>query len=218
MIKKDKKGLFNMPIDYQQGKIYKIYNDDIPDKVYYGSTCSTLVKRLHQHKNGFGKVKNKCTSSVLFPGAKIVLVEKYPCNDKDELTKRERYYIENNECVNKCITGRTPKEWHQDNKRSKEDIKKKNKEYYIKNKTKLISKVTKQRENNIDKRLKYEKEYRIKNKKEIKKKNKEYRIKNKKEITKKRKEQIGCRVCKCMVNKEHFERHTKTKKHINKLN
>ena len=31
----------------------------------------------------------------------IVLVEEYPCSTKDELFKRERYYIENNTCINK---------------------------------------------------------------------------------------------------------------------
>ena len=92
-------------VNYQEGKIYKIYNDDIPNKVYYGSTCNTLVKRLYIHKAIF----NTCSSSVLFPGAKIVLVEKFPCNDKMELHKRERYYIENNECVNKAIPGRYDK-------------------------------------------------------------------------------------------------------------
>ena len=115
--------------DYSKGKIYKIYNDSIPDKVYYGSTINTLVKRLGQHKDKF----HLCTSKQLFPNAKIVLVEKFPCNDKDELTKRERYYIENNECVNKNIPGRTIKEWKKVNK---ENIKQIDKKYRENNNTK----------------------------------------------------------------------------------
>ena len=200
-----------MPIDYQQGKIYKIYNDDIPDKVYYGSTCNTLVKRLYKHKTG-NKIKTtKCSSSVLFPGAKIVLVEKYPCNDKDELIKRERYYIENNDCVNKCIPGRTNKEWRKDNK---EEIKEKKKEYHLKNKQKIVEKNKKYRLENKQKIVEKSKEYYIKNKQEILKNKKEYNLKNKE----KAKEKIGCRVCKCMVRKDTFKRHTKSKKHINNLN
>jgi hypothetical protein len=35
------------------------------------------------------------------PDCDIYLVEKYPCDTKDELHAREGYYIQNNECVNK---------------------------------------------------------------------------------------------------------------------
>ena len=37
-------------MDYKNSKIYKIVNDNIPNKVYYGSTCSTLTRRLYWHK------------------------------------------------------------------------------------------------------------------------------------------------------------------------
>ena len=190
-------------LDYKEGKIYKIYNDEIPDKVYYGSTCNTLVKRLYNHKVGFGKDKKKCTSSVLFPGAKIVLVEKFPCNDKDELRKRERFYIENNKCVNIVIPGRSKKEWHKDNKGTKEYVKKR-KEYYKKNKEKI---------------KKYGNEYRLENKEKIKERKKEAYEKGKgeNEYIKKRKEKIECDICKCMINKMNFQRHCKTKKHLNNL-
>jgi hypothetical protein len=46
----------------------------------------------------------------------IVLLEDYPCETKDQLLARERYYIENNICVNKIITTRTPKEYREKNK------------------------------------------------------------------------------------------------------
>ena len=95
--------------DYSKGMIYKIYNDSIPDKVYYGSTIQPLHKRLYLHK----KLDSNCSSKILFPGGKIVLVEKFPCKDKIELLQRERYYIENNECVNKRIPNRTKKDMKQ---------------------------------------------------------------------------------------------------------
>jgi hypothetical protein len=50
------------------------------------------------------------------------LVENYSCNSKKELETRERYYIENNECVNKNMPTRTMKEYQEENK---EKIKKK---------------------------------------------------------------------------------------------
>ena len=31
------------------------------------------------------------------------IIEKYPCDTKKELLSRERYYIENNKCVNKLL-------------------------------------------------------------------------------------------------------------------
>ena len=38
-------------------------------------------------------------------------MKSFPCNTKLELEKRERYYIENFECVNKSIPTRTKKEY-----------------------------------------------------------------------------------------------------------
>jgi len=93
-------------VNYQNAKIYKIINDAMPNMVYYGSTCNTFAKRFNGHKNMF------CTSRFLFEYGtpQMILVEKYPCNDKMELNQRERFYIEGNECVNKNIPGRTTKE------------------------------------------------------------------------------------------------------------
>ena len=125
-------------VNYQEGKIYKIINDSIPGMVYYGSTCNTFARRIVQHK------RLRYSSRVLFEygNPQMILVEKYPCNDKMELTMRERYYIENNECVNKQIPGRTDKEYREANKEQisikKKDYrqtkKEKIKEYYEVNK------------------------------------------------------------------------------------
>ena len=118
--------------DYSQGKIYKIISSEC-DLVYYGSTCITLKERLIKHKSDYkyyleGK-KNYMTSFVIIEKGnyEIVLVEDYPCNSKAELHLRERFYIENNECVNKCIPGRTPKEYQRDNC---EIIREQRKQYY----------------------------------------------------------------------------------------
>jgi hypothetical protein len=46
---------------------------------------------------------------------KIELIENYPCNSKEELLKREGWYIKVTECVNKMVAGRTKQEWKQDN-------------------------------------------------------------------------------------------------------
>jgi hypothetical protein len=41
----------------------------------------------------------------------IYLIEEFPCDSKDQLRKREGYYIQNIPCVNKFIAGRTVKEY-----------------------------------------------------------------------------------------------------------
>ena len=120
-------------MDYQNGKIYKLVGGGL---TYYGSTCSTLTRRLCGHKTNFKQGKNT-TSKLLFETGdevKIFLVEKFPCSDKIELNARERWYIENNECVNKRIPTRTDKEYKEANK---EKIKEYNKEYIEANKNKI---------------------------------------------------------------------------------
>ena len=44
------------------------------------------------------------------------LVEKIKCNNMEQLREREKYYILNNDCINKKIPNRTKKEYNKDNK------------------------------------------------------------------------------------------------------
>jgi len=92
--------------DYKNGKIYKIVNDE-NDDVYYGSTSAIMLsKRFGDHKrdyrcylNGKGHFRTSF-NIVKYESCKIILVENFPCNSKYELEARERYYIENYNCVN----------------------------------------------------------------------------------------------------------------------
>ena len=146
-------------VNYQNGKIYKIINDEL-NLTYYGSTCNSLYKRLSDHKHK----TNKTNSKILFSTqtkAEIILVEKFPCNDKMELHQRERFYIENNECVNKTIPTRTRKEYREDNK---SEITEYNKEYYEKNKEKENLRCKKYKEENKEKIRAQVKQYRQDNK------------------------------------------------------
>ena len=147
---------------YQNAKIYKIVNDALPDLVYYGSTIDKLWSRFGRHNRKFSAWKkgSKCyyTSFKLIEAGNtsIVLVEKYPCNDKIELKSRERWYIENNDCVNKVIPCRTVKEWREDNK---EILKEKNKEYREANKEYYKEYYKEYNEINKEKLKEYKKEY-----------------------------------------------------------
>ena len=140
-------------VNYQEGKIYKIVCN-ITGLVYIGSTCKQyLSQRLQNHKseyNMFKKNGKRYMSSfkVLENGDyNILLLELYPCNTKDELHARERYYMETIECVNLQIVGRTPKEWKNDNKDKVHEIYKR---HYKKNGEVLKEKCKEYRDANKD--------------------------------------------------------------------
>ena len=100
--------------NYQNSKIYKIICDET-NLTYYGSTTKKyLCQRMSAHKHDAKKGKSTGISGMTNP--KIYLVEKFPCDCKEELFKRERFYIENNECCNKQIPSRTKKEYKEINK------------------------------------------------------------------------------------------------------
>jgi hypothetical protein len=126
--------------DYQKGKIYQI-NTSLGPEVYYGSTTTPLNERMTRHKTHL-----LCTAQLIFKkygfeNCKIELVEDYPCNSKKELETRERFYIENNVCINKCIPTRTDAEYRKDNT---ERIRTQSKQYYINNIEKIRERQTTQ--------------------------------------------------------------------------
>ena len=104
-------------VNYRNGLIYKIVSK-YTDLCYVGSTTQSLSKRLSQHRSEFKNGGKSCSSKEIlkYGDVNIILIEKYPCDDKMELTKQERFHIERLNCVNKCIPGRTLKEYYIDNK------------------------------------------------------------------------------------------------------
>jgi hypothetical protein len=216
----------NMP-DYQNGKIYKIVSFQT-DKVYIGSTCQGLAVRKAGHVRNYksylnGKGHNRSSFEIVrHDDADIILIENYPCNSKNELCARERYYIENTKnCTNKYIPNRTKAEWKRDNH---EKVVEQRKEYYALNKDRIKEKVNEYNQINVDKKLEYQKAYKERNKERIKEKRKEYRDKNKEKIIQyarqykellreKKKETFVCE-CGAEITVHHKARHLKTNKHI----
>jgi flagellar biosynthesis GTPase FlhF len=152
---------------YQHGKIYKIVCN-ITGKVYIGSTCKKLLsQRLAGHNDAFkqwknGKIKGGITSFQILEGGNyyIELLELVPCNSKDELLIKEKFYIKNNVCVNKIKNlNRTEEEKKEHNKEYNENNKNKKNEYkknhYQNNKDKINEYNKKYYENNKDKRKEY---------------------------------------------------------------
>ena len=92
---------------YQNGKIYKLVDNTNGD-VYIGSTITTLAHRLTVHK----LKTNLCVSKIIIQNGDytMVLIESYPCNNKNELLMRERHWIENTICINKTPPIKTKEE------------------------------------------------------------------------------------------------------------
>jgi hypothetical protein len=98
-------------MDYSKAKIYKLFASGVENMPYIGSTCNNLDQRLGQHKYAArADTQKKSASTVLFlenEDVEIKLIEDYPCETKEQLLARERHWIEQQDCLNKNIPGRT---------------------------------------------------------------------------------------------------------------
>lgn len=191
--------------NYQKGKIYKIV-DLNEEMIYVGSTCEQyLCSRMASHRASYKKLNKYYSSHDIFDkygieNCKILLIENYPCNSKEELLKKEAEYIRQLNCVNKNISGRTKKEWYEDNKDeiiecikqyqqdNKDKIKEYKKEYYEKNKDKIKENCKQYYQDNKDKIIECSKQYCDENKDKIREYKKQYREKNKDKIKEYKKE------------------------------
>jgi len=126
--------------DYNNAKIYKLWSPE-GDDIYIGSTTKYLSTRKAQHKYEYENREHPhCRSKILYEkynDVRIELLECFPCENKDELNKKENEYIRSNKCVNIRQEGRTDKEWYEDNKESHKLWKK---NYYEENKEKQLTK------------------------------------------------------------------------------
>lgn len=165
-------------VNYDNGIIYKIVCKDINVKdLYVGSTCNFTRRRTghkHHYFNKDGKKYNYNVYEAIrnnggWSNWSMIEIEKYKCNDINELHKRERYYIELLQAtLNKVIPSRTKTEYTKDNadntkeyrkiynkentekikeslktyhKNNKDDIKQQRAEHYELNKEKIKAKV-----------------------------------------------------------------------------
>jgi len=198
---------------YENGMIYKLCcNDTNIKEEYIGSTVN-FNERKRCHKNNCNNPNNPRYNYEVyqfirdnggFENFSMVLVEKYPCNDKLELTKRERHWIELIQSkLNYYIPTRTRKEYLD---KEKDKIKQQRKEYRNEHKQEIKE---------------YNKKYRLGNALEIKEQRKQYYQEHKEEIKEyrkknidKEKEKITCE-CGCEIGRYNFSKHLITKKHIN---
>jgi hypothetical protein len=97
-----------MPVNYALGKIYKII-DNTNEQCYVGSTCEPiLARRLAGHVRCYkchlkGKANYVSSFEILKNGDyEIILIENFPCDNKDELHARERHWSNEIPCINRC--------------------------------------------------------------------------------------------------------------------
>jgi len=82
---------------YENSKIYKVICN-ITGETYYGSTTRTLDCRLKDHECHADETAIR--SILERNNYEMLLVENFICDNKNELLWRERWWIENNDCIN----------------------------------------------------------------------------------------------------------------------
>jgi hypothetical protein len=222
--------------NYQNGKIYMLTTQK-NCKIYIGSTTQTLNKRFSKHQSKYrkwsdGSDKEYITSYEIleYDDCKIELIEECPCNDKTEIYKREAHHMMLNKdfIVNKHITGRTRKDFREDNKeRLKEEnkewrdnnpeyIKEYNKTYYDENKETIIEQHKEYVKVNSESIKAKQKEYHTKNIEHCRIRDRAYYQDNKEVILLKQKETYLCVACNKEITKRYRPKHEKTATHIKK--
>lgn len=144
------------PTSAKEGRVYCITCNSTGMK-YYGSTETSLKLRLKHHEANHrrykkGKSNLTCSSYQILENKNYSIEEMELVNivDENDLLKRERYYIESNDCVNVRIPLRTRKEYYRDNHEKflqnarewydDEDNKNRKRAYYQANKERLKAK------------------------------------------------------------------------------
>jgi len=101
---------------YANSKLYSIRSHQT-NKLYIGCTTQTLAQRLAKHKTGYrlwlaDNSKKYLTSYEIlqYDDHYIELIEDYPCENRNQLNRREGELIRAHDCVNKRISGRTDAE------------------------------------------------------------------------------------------------------------
>ena len=92
---------------FSRGKIYKLINKNTFEPIYIGSTIEKLCTRIAHHRYDFKKVNSRKIYQYIntiggFDNIDIVLIENYPCDNFEQLRKREQDYKElyNNKIYN----------------------------------------------------------------------------------------------------------------------
>ena len=186
---------------YHNGKIYKIVDIGY-NKCYIGSKTESLSMRMARHRSQYkkreGMIGKVCSFNLFdmygIENCKIELIEKFSCETKEELLKREGQYIQSLDCINKNVAGRTKQDWYSDNKG------------YCNEKTKQY------RRENTEKIKELNQKYRAKHQAELVNKSREYYKENKEDLLNKYKAKTRCS-CGSIIRSSDIRRHERSNKH-----
>jgi hypothetical protein len=194
--------------DYKNGKIYVIRNH-VNDLIYVGSTIQGLAERMGGHRATLKQ--NKILSTKIYKAFYeigiehfyIELIEDCPCETREQLLRREGYYIREYDSFkngyNGLIAGQTVKEYREANKKI---IAEKFKIYHANNKEKIVGKQKIYYDNNKERIYKHIKEW--------------YEV-NKHVILEKGKVKYTCNICNCEFRIDGKSEHERSKKHIDNI-
>jgi hypothetical protein len=146
---------------------------------------------------------------------RIELIENYPCDSREELLKREGYWIrELKATLNMRMAGRSKKEYYLEHidevkeyqrnwqEENKDRLKQKNTEYYQEHRQEILARVKEYAETHCEERKQYTKQYRHQNKEKIQAHKSEAHL---------------CTICGSTYTNCHKARHERTKKHLQAL-
>ena len=156
-------------MSYNNAKIYKILNT-VTDDVYIGSTTQPLSKRMVDHRASCKSDKvfhlqlHKKMHELGIENFYIELLEEYPCENVEQLRKREGEQIREFSTLNRYVAGRDEKQYREDNK---EQRAKTNKEWREKNHDSLLKKKKEYYDNTREDRVETSKRYYQENKEKI---------------------------------------------------
>ena len=194
---------------YDNGRIYCIRNS-ISDDIYIGSTTQSLSKRMQKHRSSMTSERDG--NMLIYQKMReigkehfyIELYEEYPCENIEQLRKREGEIIrELKPTLNKRIEDRTLLEWKQDNKQKMQEY---HRQYQI---------------DHNEERKEYCRNWWDENKDDINEKrredyqrNKEYHKQKREETSESRKIKVEC-PCGSVIRKVDISTHKKSMKHQN---
>ena len=181
-----------MTSDYSKSKIYKIVCN-ITGETYYGSTVQPIKLRMNNHKHSTNGRWPKAHQIIERGDYLYEVIEECPCENIEQLKYKERFWIDNNDCVNRfrpIITkeehAKLKADWYIKNK---EHCNNKNKEYREENKEKLseYNKIRRSDPVNQKKQNEYHAKWREDNKEKIKEDKRKYNEENQEKIKLQRK-------------------------------
>ena len=205
--------------DFKNGKIYCIRNW-VDDDLYVGSTTQSLSKRMQTHRGNM--YSEKCWNYRLYQKMRdigkehfyIELIEKYECDDIEELRKKEGEWIRKIGTLNQLVAGRTKQENYIENR---DRILAEQREYN-KNRKEEIKEYNKKRREDKREELSEQQKVKYQNKKEhYKQKSSENYYNNKEAIREKMNAKCACE-CGVIYSYGNRLRHFNSKHHQNFLN